>query len=87
MGRLGITAAQVVGVKYYPETIGVPVQLYPMELQNRYAKGQPSKQSWQLNETISFIDKNTFQLYIGDYDIMGTMNYGGKWLMQYFNIK
>ena len=29
VGRLGVTADEVDGVKYYPETVGMMVQLYP----------------------------------------------------------
>jgi len=36
---------------------------------------------------ILFNDKNTFQIYIGDYDILGTQCYQGKWLVQYAEVK
>jgi hypothetical protein len=40
-----------------------------------------------LNETIPFNDKNTFQVYIGDYDILGTQYYEGRWLTKYSEVK
>jgi hypothetical protein len=39
VGRLGVSALRVEGVKYYPETVSVLMQLYPQELQNHYARG------------------------------------------------
>lgn len=45
------------------------------------------RQNWQINETIQFNDKNTFQVYVGDYDIIGTQYYQGQWLHKYTAIK
>jgi hypothetical protein len=40
-----------------------------------------------INEMIQFNDKNTIQIFIGDYDIMGSQNYKGLWLKKYSEIK
>lgn len=67
-------------MKFYPETVGAKVKLYPQELMSKYGKGEEGRPQWNINETIPFNDKNTLQLYIADYDVMGTHHYKGQWL-------
>jgi hypothetical protein len=40
-----------------------------------------------INETIQFKNKNTLQVYIGDFDVMGNHQYKGKWLQSYCKLK
>jgi hypothetical protein len=54
---------------------------------SKYGKGEESRPNWQINETISFNDKNTFQVYVSDYDIVGTQYYRGQWLQKYTILK
>jgi hypothetical protein len=41
----------------------------------------------KINETISYSDKNTMQLYIGDIDILSTLTYKGNWSTKYSYVK
>lgn len=41
----------------------------------------------RINETISFPDKNTFQTYLGDIDILSTLTYKGNWATKYAHLK
>lgn len=87
MARLCLPSVPVEGVKYYPETVAKPMKYYPRELTSRYGKSEEGRAEWIINETINFIDKNTIQVYIGDYDIMGTQHYSGEWLLRYAELK
>lgn len=87
MGRLCLPNVPSEGVKFYPETVTKAMQYFPRELLSRYAKGEEGRPEWIINESISFNDKNTLQVYIGDYDLMGTQYYDGKWLLKYAEVK
>lgn len=39
LGKLNAFPIEVTGVKYYPETVGVRVQLFPQEMIGKYGKG------------------------------------------------
>jgi chemotaxis methyl-accepting protein methylase len=85
--QLGTIVRKIEKTKYYPETVGCKLKLYPQELLNRYVKREDFRINEFINETIQFKNKNTFQIYIGDYDIVSTQHYKGKWLQQYCSLK
>jgi len=49
VGRIAVNVVNVDGVKYYPETVGAMMQLYPQELRYKYAKDETAKQNLLIN--------------------------------------
>jgi hypothetical protein len=45
------------------------------------------RRDMRINQTISFVDKNTMQCYISDLDIISTISYGGNWMSKYAETK
>jgi hypothetical protein len=41
----------------------------------------------RINKTISFVDKNTMQVYLADIDILSTLTYKGNWTSMYIHLK
>jgi hypothetical protein len=79
MRKLNFYLGEKTGVKSVDETLALVKKVLPSEMSELYGQ-KPSHASsrvgYEFNETVDFSDKNTFQLYLVDYD--SSANYGDQ---------
>jgi hypothetical protein len=78
MRKLNLYLGEKTEAKSMDETLALLKRVLPSEMSEIYGQ-RPSQASsrigYEFNETVDFSDKNTFQLYLVDYD--SSSNYGG----------